>query len=353
MKKTFWDLSEEEKAFKKLFNSEYHSEYHKAMLYSVLESYDSNIKQLYATIAKYHRLNDASGDDNTVTNVFNNINKHVSVVRHPRYSFPILHKHEDVELIYVYSGNCIHFIEDGMFNMPTGDLCILAPNTNHGISVTNDETIVINILINKELLDDGFINMFDHIPQLGYFFKTVLFEGKTAPYILFPTGMDRWLHESIYQLWIESDKTSCLYNECLTLFVRQIFIHLIRHYNMHAVVSEPDSYEHNESITALIGYITVNFKNITLEQTATFFGYNKAYLGQLIQKYTGKTFPAFVNDIAMRKAAQLLEETDESITNIAHDIGCYDSSHFNRRFMKVFHISPSEYKKKNNKLHEI
>lgn len=53
----------------------------------------------------------------------------------------------------------------------------------------------------------------------------------------------------------------------------------------------------------------------------------------------------------MKNASQLLLETGMSITEISNEVGCYDSSHFTRKFKKEFGMTPNAFRKahKNDK----
>ena len=94
-----------------------------------------------------------------------------------------------------------------------------------------------------------------------------------------------------------------------------------------------------------MGYISVNYNHVTLGEVADFFGYSETYLGQLLQRYTGKSFRTIVNDLQMSHAKEFLEETSMSITEIAQEVGCYDASHFSRKFKAAFGMTPKEFRK--------
>jgi AraC-like DNA-binding protein len=47
----------------------------------------------------------------------------------------------------------------------------------------------------------------------------------------------------------------------------------------------------------------------------------------------------------LTKASQLLVQTDNTISQIALEVGFYDHSHFSREFQKLFNIAPGRYRK--------
>jgi len=53
----------------------------------------------------------------------------------------------------------------------------------------------------------------------------------------------------------------------------------------------------------------------------------------------------FIIRYRLTKASQLLVQTDNTISQIALEVGFYDHSHFSREFQKLFNIAPGRYRK--------
>ena len=60
---------------------------------------------------------------------------------------------------------------------------------------------------------------------------------------------------------------------------------------------------------------------------------------------TESRFTRFVNLVRVNRACQLLMETDRYITHIAYDVGFNNMANFNRRFLDIKGMTPSEYRK--------
>jgi AraC-like DNA-binding protein len=54
----------------------------------------------------------------------------------------------------------------------------------------------------------------------------------------------------------------------------------------------------------------------------------------------------FINRIRLRRAAQMLEKTDFSISEILYDVGFASPSYFTKCFKQQFGISPTEFRRK-------
>ena len=337
-------MTNQEKFYKAVYEDGGKELWDRPMVHAVYETINQNIRKYYQPTEKYHENITTNSPGNTIQDVGID-GENVEVVRHPRYSYPIMHNHQYIELIYVYQGECTHFVEKQKFTMKEGDLCIMTPAAMHAISAPDDDALILNIMMSKRMFNSSFLKMLRGDKILLEFFENVLYDKDVSPYIIFPTKDDSEIHEIMRKMYQERKDKDYLYNESETLYVKQIFIHLIRHYEMMAVVSNPMNHTRENHIVALMGYITVNYNHITLKDTAAFFGYNETYLGQMLLRYTGKKFSTLINELQMTNAKRLLEETGLSITEIGGEVGCYDASHFTRKFKAMYGMSPNAYRK--------
>lgn len=345
-KRKLEQLNEREKKLKCLYESG-----RKEMVESVLsyEQYCSCVemgKCLDDEIGRYYRDKSKNLLGYTIDEVEVISKEEIDVVVHQRYSYPVMHNHAYVELIYVYSGSCIHFVETGSFEMKAGDICILAPNAMHAVSVSSDDVTVVNLMISKKLFDAAFLGMIRGDRLLVDFFQNVLYNKKVSPYIIFHTKQDALVRKIVLDMYREREEMLYAYKENLELYIKQLFIHLIRCYEMLAVVSDPIEAIQDDHIVAVLGYISVNYNWVSLKAVSDFFGYNDSYLSKLLKKHTGKTFSVIITELQMEHAGKLLEEGKLSITEICQCVGCFDSSHLNRKFNKFYGMSPDEYRKK-------
>lgn len=337
-------MTNQEKIYKAAYENGGEGLLNKPMAYAVYETINQELRKYYRSTEKYHEDITTNSPGNTIRDVSVSGDA-VEVVLHSRYSYPIMHNHQYIELIYVYQGECTHFVEKETFIMKEGNLCIMTPTAMHAVSAPSDDAVILNIMMSRKMFNGAFLKMLRGNKILSEFFENVLYDKEVSPYIIFPTKEDKWMHQTMLSMYQERMQKDYLYNESETLYVKQIFIHLIRHYEMMAVVSNPINHTRENHIVALMGYITVNYDHISLKDTAAFFGYNETYLGQILQRYTGKKFCTLINELQMTNAKRLLEETNMSITEIGCEVGCYDASHFTRKFKAMYGASPNAYRK--------
>jgi two-component system response regulator YesN len=94
-------------------------------------------------------------------------------------------------------------------------------------------------------------------------------------------------------------------------------------------------------------YVAVHYNsNITLADLSARFFINPYYLSQLFKEKTGDTYLSYVMGIRIKKAKELLEETDLKIYEICQMVGYADTNHFSKLFERMNGCTPTEYRKK-------
>jgi AraC-like DNA-binding protein/quercetin dioxygenase-like cupin family protein len=84
--------------------------------------------------------------------------------------------------------------------------------------------------------------------------------------------------------------------------------------------------------------------SVRLSQAAQLVGLSEGAFSRFFRSHTGKTFPAFVNELRIGRACHLLMEEDLNITEIAFQCGFTNLSNFNRQFLRLKGLSPRQFR---------
>lgn len=110
-----------------------------------------------------------------------------------------------------------------------------------------------------------------------------------------------------------------------------------------------------ENYTRLINktedYIEENLEQkITLKELANNIHLSEYHFHRLFKKFSSETLNEFITRIKMeRSAIYLVVNSQISITEIAYRYGYCDSSSYCRAFKKHFGVSPTEFRKQQDK----
>lgn len=90
-----------------------------------------------------------------------------------------------------------------------------------------------------------------------------------------------------------------------------------------------------------------NFTNpeLTLRTVADYVGFSEKYFSARFTKECGCTFINHLNDLRIRRAQELLVQTDMRVYEISEAVGYSSVEHFNHMFKKKLCISPKDYRK--------
>ncbi|MBQ9032347.1 MAG: helix-turn-helix domain-containing protein [Parasporobacterium sp.] len=263
---------------------------------------------------------------------------------HARYMPVFRHKNQFFNIQYVIRGILKEEVSGQELTFRPGDICFIAPETVHALSVFDDETIVVNILIKRETFQSVFINLLNKEDIISDFFTRVSLCNSYYPYIYCRTGIEQELTDIVREMIAISDSQMRFRNRLLINKLEELFIHLLEKHEYDFIAGSTLG-ETDKKILPVLRYIQEHFRTVTLRETARYFNYSETYLSRLISQYSGRSFSQLVKTARMRYAAKLLEFSNMPIEDISIECGYEDRSHFHKTFRKEYGVTPKEYRK--------
>lgn len=99
-------------------------------------------------------------------------------------------------------------------------------------------------------------------------------------------------------------------------------------------------------------WVRMNIRqDMKVQEIATIFGYNKTYISRLFKRYSGLTLKDYINRERIKCAKELLLTTEESIKDIAFDMGFGDENLFVKFFKYHEKMSPTKFRNMYYKIH--
>jgi AraC-like DNA-binding protein len=271
-------------------------------------------------------------------------NQDVSIYAHTRYLPALIHTHAFFEVGCLLQGKCTNYILNQKLEMIPGDICIIAPNTEHSVGAFQDDCLMLNFLIRTSTFEKAFFGALSDTDILSDFFLRTLYNSKEHPYLYFRTAEDDELQYLIGSAFQENEKNKRYKNRMLNSIVNTFFISLLRDHEKDVVFSVTSENAPDENFIFLLRYMQENYTTLTLSQLASFFNYSERQLQRIIKAYTGMNFSENIQKLKMKQAADLLLHTELSVVEIAERVGYSDVSNFRQFFKKYFNSTPVEYR---------
>lgn len=303
------------------------------------EEFDKLVDSIPIKFVKQSGVNKEVGEEKMIPKFYD-----VFTIRHPRFTRRYSHTHNYFELNFVVKGQATFYFEETEHLMHEGEVCIVAPGSNHDFLIDDEASIVYTVCIRRSTFESTFSSLISHQDLLSGFFRQILKNDDRSNYLMLFTGNNMECRIFLRKLLIESEDPDEYSNGCCINLINLFFTNLLRNYSKTIAFY---NYEMGSDFSLVLQYIQHNYQTLTLSSLAEFFHYSEPHLCTLIKQNTGKNFTDLIKNLRMRDAKNLLINTDMKINEIAEQIGYNSADHFSRVFRQTFGISPADFRKSN------
>lgn len=269
--------------------------------------------------------------------------KLIDVRHHTRFVHFPKHKHNFVEIIYMYQGSTTHILDnDKKVVLEQGDLLFLNQNAEHEILPAGIDDIAINFLVQPEFFDIAF-NMMEDESLLRDFLIDTLTTGSDRSIYLYFKARDELTVQNLMEnmMWVNIHEQENRRN-INQITMGLLFLHLV---NMNDKIHYGSSHPYEQkSIARILSYIETSYRTATLEELCTEFHQTPSQLSKFIKRTTGHTFKELLQRKRLNQAAFLLSTTKLAVGDIILAVGYDNNSYFYRVFQSRFGLTPKEYR---------
>ncbi len=264
------------------------------------------------------------------------VRKHARFIEYPK------HKHNYIELMYVYGGEMTHIIDDQKIVLHEGELLLLNQNIEHSIEYCHENDIIFNFIIKPEFLEFLSMMMEHENDVFNFIFEALYSYENNGEYLVFKL-QDNVLVKSYIESIITSLYVPQLNNSLeLKLLVGLLLTELMNHPE-YIETYQANSYEKLISST-ILKYIATSYQEGSLVVLSEMLHLPDYKVCKIIRKQTGQTFKQLVQNERLKNAVHLLKNTHLPVTDIMLEVGYENITYFYKIFKNEFHMTPHVYR---------
>lgn len=265
-----------------------------------------------------------------------------------------LHRHDSIQINYITKGFGFHEINGGRYELVKGDIYIIPPYIPHMMFTEEKGNLEI---IELEFLQEFVMpqmNMLDEVQNNPSFFDFsyiepfLVMEHRVKPRLnLTGTGLHK-VESILKEMEGEYLAREDGYLLALRALLLKLLVELGR--NFRKATEDNDTthiYDrHREAISLAINYMQENLAEpMAVEKLAKTAMLSPSYFSYLFKSVTNYTPLEYLISLRIKKAMELLKDTNAMVVEVCMETGFQNVSHFNRTFKNVVGVSPTQYRK--------
>lgn len=270
----------------------------------------------------------------------------IALMPTPWRSEGFMHRHEDIEISYLLTGNVSMQVEDQAFEMQPGDFLVLDTNCAHCPRILTRDSLLIGINVRPAFFDDVFFHRFYQNDEITTFFAKAIYSGKSVKrYLYFDDLREGAFQTSVERMLEEYYEPRICSQELIEANMMIFFAEMIRAHAMrpeHTIMQGFD----NElpQLENIIGYMNGHLSTVTRQDIAQQFGYSYSYITKIIRDTTGSGFVQLRRRLRLQYAEKLLVTTELPVIQVAEMSGFSGTSDYYRLFRQEYGMTPQEYR---------
>lgn len=250
-----------------------------------------------------------------------------------------LHWHNEMELLLLLQGELIFHIEERSFVLRSGDGIFIPPGLLHYATGNSSSPVSFRAFVFSPAL---ICSSFDTLTYNTYLLpvmhnnlscaldlhSSVAWQGNVLHYL-----------EQIFH----TKNADELYIRGISLLIWNEMYH----HHIAKLGTTPTLHALSEQLAGAISYVHDNYhRTITLEELSSLIPLSEAQFCRSFKHLTGMTPFRYLVRYRILQSCTELTHTHKKITDIALSCGFNNISYFNRAFLQIMNMTPSEYRRR-------
>ena len=262
------------------------------------------------------------------------------VDRDTGYEMPSFHIHHKYEIYYEIEGTRRYFIEDAAYIVNSGSVVLIGENQIHktaSVGDTPSSRIVMNF--SGEYLG----KLVELFPDVDFF--SFLSEEHNHLLSNITVKQQNHIHSMLQQLLTLQEETTPESDAIRKMLLATLLLELKEMCKQQQVQGGENGRVSNHIVDQIQAYIAEHYaEKLTLTGIASQFYISPYYLSRLFKKSINLSLIEYINGVRIKAAQNLIEKSNESISDIAERTGFLTTAHFRRVFKDATGLSPQQYR---------
>ncbi|MEE1240074.1 MAG: AraC family transcriptional regulator [Acutalibacteraceae bacterium] len=236
------------------------------------------------------------------------------------------HSHDFFKFIFVCNGSCTQVINQTTQSLHSGDICIIVPGDLYCCTEQSDDFRILSLSITREALG---IFIAPYLPLNNFFDQT------------YTTHLNHF--EASFLLHLINDFTSS--NNIFLTYrknLANLIISLVINHKISGNISENTPPYFNELLSQM--HKPENIKE-GIPALVRLSNFSHSHLCKLFDKYLDTTPSAYISELRMNYAYDLICNTSIPFEKISQSVGYSNYNHFYQKIKKTYKQSPSKLRR--------
>lgn len=246
------------------------------------------------------------------------------------------HSHDFLSLIYILGGEGKYEVGGRIYDVSAGTFFICNPDVTHH-----------RVLEGKQRIEEFHAGVSElHLKGLP---ENYLLPKGEEPLFTFSHYRQAFIN-GINEILMEqqkNDETSVLMLKCILM---KLLVYIIKERYFSLCRPEKDMihlerYGKTAMVDNIIAFLNENYmKPVSLAQISANTYLSPVYVSKIFKEATGESPISYLIHLRLKKACELLENSNAPIKEIARQVGYTDAYYFSKHFKKYYGISPMNYR---------